>query len=144
MKPIILLVGILFFLNSCSDDNSKTTLITFTEIGKGTLGGKEKIEKANMVINNENDWQKLITKMNSTNKVSNSFSETDINFNSYLIIAVFLEVKNNGWSVEITNIIENDNDLVVSTNETEFANSVITQAFCIVKIPTTKKTIIFK
>ena len=97
-----------------------------------------------MVIKNTTDWQDLITQMNSYNNVSGSFSETDIDFDNYLIIAVFLEVKPNGWEVEIIGITENEKSLVISTKETEFVSSVITQPYSIVKIPTTEKTIEFE
>ena len=97
-----------------------------------------------MVINNTTDWQNLIIQMNSFNNVSGNFSETDIDFDNYLIIAVFLEVKPNGWEVQINNITENENSLVVSTNENEFDSSVITQPFSIVKIRRTEKTIEFE
>ncbi len=86
----------------------------------------------------------LISKINSVNNVSDSFSETDIDFDNYLIIAVFLEVKGSGWEVKITNITENENNLIVSTKETEFDNLVITQPFSIVKIRRTEKIIDFK
>ena len=76
--------------------------------------------------------------------VTDNFSETDIDFDNYLIIAVFLDVKSSGWEVKITNITENENSLVVSTNETQFISSVITQPFSIVKICRTEKTIEFE
>ncbi|MGC6430330.1 MAG: protease complex subunit PrcB family protein [Jejuia sp.] len=146
MKTLVLILSILFSLTSCSGDNPKTTSITFTEIGEGALSGdgSEGIAQSNIVIKNTTDWQNLITQMNSFNNVSSSFSETDIDFDNYLIIAVFLEVKPNGWEVEITEVTENENSLVVSTKETEFVSSVISQPYSIVKIRKTEKTIEFE
>ena len=145
MKSIILILSVLFSLTSCNDEDTKTS-ITFSEIGKGTLhgNGSEGIAQSNIVIKNTTDWQDLITQINSFNNVSGSFSETDIDFDNYLIIAVFLDVKSNGWEVEITDVTKNENSLVVLTKETEFDISVITQPFSIVKIPTTEKTIEFE
>ena len=68
-----------------------------------------------------------MSQMNSVNNVTDSFFVTDINFDTYLVIAVFLEVKPSGWEVRINSITENENSLVVRTNESQFDSSVITQ-----------------
>jgi hypothetical protein len=81
--------------------------------------------------------------MNSVNNVSNTFSETSIDFDDYSIIAVFLEVKSNGWGVTINNITENENNISVSTQEDESITPVQSQPFHIVKIPKTNKDITF-
>ena len=119
--------------------------IAFTTISNGTLhgDGSEEIAESNMVINNANDWQDLITKMNSVNNVSDNFSETNIDFNNYLVLAVFLEVKRYGWGVEIVKIIESKNNLIVSKKEIPSIAAVITQPFSIVKILKTDKPIEF-
>ena len=65
--------------------------------------------------------------MNSVNNVTDSFFVTDINFDTYLVIAVFLEVKPSGWEVRINSITENENSLVVRTNKSQSDSSVITQ-----------------
>ena len=82
--------------------------------------------------------------MNSANNVTNEFSETNIDFSAYIIIAIFLEVKGNGWEVEVSSIEENTTNILVSKTETEAINSVITQPFHIVKISTTNKEIVFE
>ena len=137
---LIILLSILFCCCSTDDNNPKmtnveSTLVESTLIAKGNLygNGMEGICKQNLIISDQTAWQNLITQMNSYNNVSDNFFETDINFDSHLIIAVFLEVKPNGWEIEITNITENENSLVVSTNETELISSVINQPFSIVK-----------
>ena len=146
IKILIFLFGI-GLLNSCnSDDNSeiKSTKINFTEIGKGALhgNGQEGISQSNITITNTNDWLNLISQMNSVSNVSDNFTEIDIDFNEFTVFAIFLDVKGNGWKIEIENIIENENNISISTQETEFANSVMTQPFHIIKIPKTTKPII--
>lgn len=149
MKTIILILSF-FLATSCSSDDDSTTIqstpITFTEIGKGALfgNGSEGIAQSNIVIDNTTDWQNLMTQMNSFNNVTNEFSETNIDFSNYTVIGIFLEVKPSGWEVEISNIEENNTNLMVSKTETEADNSVITQPFHIVKIPITNKPIEFE
>lgn len=150
MKTLIVILS-LFLATSCSndDDNNVTvqsTPITFTEIGKGALfgNGTEGIIQSNIVIDNTTDWQNLMTQMDSFSNVTTQFSQTTIDFNSYTLIVIFLEVKPSGWEVEISNIEENATNIMVSKSETEAINSVITQPFHIVKIPITNKPIVFQ
>lgn len=146
MKTIILTFS-LFFMLSCNnndDSNFQATEINFTEIGKGTLNGNgsENILQSNILINNQTDWQNLINQMDSYNNVSNSFTEITIDFDSYSIIAVFLEIKPTGWGVVITEIVEEVNSIVISKSENESIALVISQPFHIVKIPKTNKEIV--
>ncbi len=150
MKNIILILSIVASIYCCNNNKDNQAFPQnkeFNAIYHGTLGGNgsEGITQSNMVIDNTSNWQNLMSQMNNRfHKVSDSFSETDIDFDNYLIIAVFLDVKPSGWEVKITNITENENNLIISTKETVFLTTVITQPFSIVKIPVTDKTIDFK
>ena len=106
--------------------------------------GVENISQSNLVINNQTDWQSLISQMNSVNNVSDTFSETSIDFNNYIILAVILEIKGNGWEVEISNIVENEANITVTVEEAELINSVINQPYHLVKTPITSKEIVFE
>lgn len=97
-----------------------------------------------MVITNQTDWQELIIVIDAVVNVSGNFSETDIDFDNFILIAVFLELKDNGYDVEITNVIENENNITITTQETESLTLVMTQPYHIVKIPVSDKTVIFE
>ncbi len=88
-----------------------------------------------VIISNVNDWQNLISQMNSVNNVSDDFTETEINFNKFTVFAIFLEVKSNGWEIGTETVTENQNSISISTLETEYVTTVITQPFSIVKVP---------
>lgn len=124
--------------------DSGLDLIGITHIIGGTLNGSEGIEKSNRVITNATDWQELMAKMNSVNDLTEHFKETEIDFERYIVIAIFLEMKTSGWKVEINEIKESNNHITVSTKEQAYSTTVITQPFHIVKIPKTNKEIIFK
>lgn len=143
IRILLLLLGI-SFLDSCNRNDSalETKKVTFTEIGKGTLSGSEEISKSNVKITNSTDWQNLISKMNTINNVSNRFTEININFDEFMIFAIFLDVKPNGWEVEIRNVVENDKNIIISKIETGYNTTVITQPFHIIKIPKSTKPII--
>jgi D-arabinose 5-phosphate isomerase GutQ len=84
--------------------------------------------------------------MNEVNNVSSSFTETNINFSNYDIVAVFRNpISNSGSSVDITNIVENQTQRLVTVQYlTNGFNSNIAQPFHIVKIPKSSKPLIFQ
>ncbi len=148
MKTLIIILFSSFLALSCThkdENNTKSRSISFTEIGKGALygSGSEGITQSNLVITNDTDWQNLMNQMNSVNNVSDNFTETNIDFTTYEVIAIFLDVKANGWEVSITNITEDNSNIYVDKIEKEYVNSVITQPFHIVKIPKSNKPVIF-
>ncbi|MCY1633073.1 protease complex subunit PrcB family protein [Marinifilum sp. D737] len=144
------LISILFLVTfiGCNDeDNSQLeTTVDYTEIAKSALygNGEEGISQSNMVIQNETDWENLKNQMDSYNDVTDNFHETNIDFENYTLIAVFLEIKMSGYEVNIKKVTETENVISVSTTENAFMSSVICQPFCIIKIPKTEKTIIFE
>jgi hypothetical protein len=147
MKTIILIFS-LTLITSCSHDavsNLQYTPVNYSLIGKGALygAGAEGIPKSDMVIDNNTDWQNLMNKMNTVNNETDKFIETNIDFNKYVIVAVFLEVKTNEWEVKITNIEENNRNILVSTEDAGSMATVMSQPFYIVKMPKTNKHVLF-
>jgi hypothetical protein len=115
-------------------------------IGKGHLSGEEGIPKQNLVITNTEDWENLISSMNSVQNVTDDFTETDINFDEYLIISVLYEVKpNGGWSIDITDAIVYEDIVVFTVKNLNTGDKIYSQCqpFHIVKIPVTEKPIYF-
>jgi len=128
MKKTLLILSLFLFIysciNECDESEFQSTNIDFVEIGIGSLSGsgQEDIDQSNLVITNQTDWQELIAVIDAIVNVSGNFSETDIDFDNFMLIAVFLELKGNGYDVEITNVIENENNITITTQETEFFN----------------------
>lgn len=151
MRNYILVALLSIFVLSCnSDDNNVKILnIDSTLILKGDLfgSGEEGIVEQNIVITNENAWNNLITQMNSVNIVSNNFSEIDVNFSDYTVIAVFDEIKGNGGHDLELGITSNSENIVVNITDLApegNATTVITQPFIIVKISNSSLPIIFE
>lgn len=151
MKRIILLLSIIILINCTNSDAEIETeelpaSIEFTEIGKGTLTGSgfENIHETKTIIKNTEDWNNLISQMNSVENVSNRFNTTEINFDTHFVIVTILELKSSGWEVEISEIVENSENLIVKINEVEGFTLAYTQPFHIVLIPKTEKEIIFE
>jgi len=124
--------------------------IEFEVIGSGNLVAPVSVDilPGNYVINNESDWIELLNKMNSVNSdTTSSFTTTNINFQTHIIIAVFDELRGNpGWIIEIESIIENENNIVVDVINLNPGSiqSAMRQPYQIVRIPITNKPIVFE
>tara|TARA_B110000967_G_C18887643_1_gene565073 strand:- start:675 stop:1103 length:429 start_codon:yes stop_codon:yes gene_type:complete len=131
------------------DDNLEMVKIESTLIAKDTLfgNGDEGIIKQNLEITNQTTWDNLISQMNSVNNVSDNFSEIDIDFSQYKIIAIFDEIRGSGgYSLEL-NIMSNSEIIIVNIALVEpegNATAVVTQPFHIVKISNSDLPIIFE
>lgn len=147
---IISLVALLFAF-SCKTkmDASKLNEMKSSEIAKGNLygSGSEGIASQNLVIDNETDWKALMQQMDSVNKVSESFSETRIDFSEYIVVAVFDEVRGSGgYSLELKVDSNAKNKVihVISQAPQGNAASVMTQPYIIIKMPKTDLPILFQ
>ena len=151
MKKNVLIILLSIFVFSCNsdDDNSEMVNIESTLIAKDNLfgNGDEGIIEQNLEITDQKTFDNLISQMNTVNNVSDSFSDIDIDFSQYKVIAIFDEIRENGGhSLELNiksnseNIIVNITDVVPEGN----ATTVITQPFHIVKISNSDLPIIFE
>ena len=152
-KNLILIFIVNSSLLSCSnnDDEPFTPInIEFEVVGSGNLTAPVSVDisPGNYVINNQNDWNILLNKMNSINSdTTASFTTTTINFQTHIIIAVFDELRGNpGWLIEIESIVENENNIVVDVINLNPGSiqSEMRQPYQIVRIPITNKPIVFE
>lgn len=151
MKTIILFFSLFFIISCDNDDDSSSQSIemSFIEIGKGQLSGngQEGISQSNFAINSLSSWQNLIAQMDSYDNVSNTFSETSIDFDNYTVIAVFDTIRpHSGYSIQVDNIIEELEYLTINYSEQSSSDgfAVIIQPFHIIEISKTNKDIIFE
>lgn len=157
MKKSILAFFV-FIITSCSsnDDtvninssNISSNVINPVEIGSGKLfgSGSENIIQHNSVIINQADWSTLINQMDLVHNTSSTFTEVNIDFNAYQLLVSFDQVRENGgYSIEISEVIENQNTIDVSVETilpSEITTQIIAQPFHIVKIPKSIKQVVF-
>lgn len=144
IKVFILVFGLGLF-SKCS--YIEETEITPILIGMGNLMGSENIAQQNLVVTNATQWQDLITQMDTYNPYSAAFSETNVDFDQFRVVAIFDQLYGNGGhGLEIHSINENDTEIIVDyerLNPAGDATCVITQPFYIVKIPQSNKPIVF-
>lgn len=151
MKNYLLLFfcSVFFLLNSCNnqEDNTESkTQINFQLIGKGDLVGNN-IPQQNTVITTSAQWTALLNSLDASNNISGGFTETNIDFNQFMVIATFDQVfSNGGHSIDIITVDENLQNIVVDVEKLLTGNvtSVVTQPYHIVKIPKSLKPVTFQ
>ena len=152
MKVLLVLLLPIIILN-CSQKltpiKNSQEQFTPTTIAKGELhgAGEEGITKSTVVIKDESTWNALMAKMNAVNPVTESFTETSIDFSKYHLIAVFESLKNTGgFSIEV-NCLETPDKIRVqckTIGPSGFATMIMTQPYYIIKIPITGKDIVIE
>lgn len=152
-KISIVLMTIIVALITCASkpytDLDLYSSIKFTHVAKGNLygAGAENIDREHLIISDSESWNELIDKMNTMNNTSESFREISIDFASFMIVAVFDDVKSTGGhSIDIIKIEEDGRGIVLTVDNMLTGNGtcIMTQPFQIVKIPKTDKLVIFE
>lgn len=147
MKQIITLFSILFLLAGCSNDDSHTSDVQYSAIVQGDyFNGDYNNKKANLVIKDQAEWNKLLLKINILTAANSILPDIDVDFTKYQIIAVIDEVRNyGGYSIDITRITQTDNEIFVKVEHLKPGgiNAVITQPYHIVKIAKSEKKVAF-
>lgn len=152
MKPKISILFITIFIGlmtSCSKTDEDLNPINFTAIGQNNLfgNGRENIVQQNFTISDSKSWNELMAKMNAVNNNSEGFTETNIDFANFMVIAVFDKIYGNGGhSIDIIKITENENKIIITIDNVlkGDATAVMTQPYQIVKIRKTNKLILFE
>ncbi|WP_294818869.1 protease complex subunit PrcB family protein [uncultured Flavobacterium sp.] len=157
MKRIILAAAMAVSLYSCQDDdsgpiattNNGPVAVTFTEIGNQELMGSENFEVPRLVIDNEADWNALKAQMDLYNPYSAGFTENDIDFSQYKVIAVIDELRTSGgYDITIASVSRDREQITVHIEHSDSgpgnAASVLTQPFHIVKIPYSPLPVVFE
>lgn len=156
MKRIILTMGLAGMLLSCQSEeseplaaNTNPSSVEFTEIGNGELMGSENFTASALVIENEEQWNALKAQMDLFNHYSEGFTENNIDFSEYRIIAVIDELRNyGGYDITVASITETDGQLIVDVENSDggpgSAATVMTQPFHIVKIQRSNLPVVFE
>ncbi len=146
---LIILIAIGLFSCKANHNKDKMAIIETVLIAKGNLhgSGSEGFTKQNMVIDNQSDWESLMSQINSVNNVSDHFTETKINFSEYNVIAVFDDVKGSGGHKINLDVIKTNKQVLVTVDfvgPSGMATTVMTQPYYIAKILKTDLPILFK
>ncbi len=153
MKKIFLIAILSMALINCSSDDNNTAQddfipqnINFTTIRQSTTEPYINMEEGqnNIVVTNESDWNQLVEDLFLV-LVAEEFPEID--FNTFQVIVSIDDIRfNTGFWLEITEIIENENNITVTITTGEYDSAF--EAYCrpyhIVKIPKSNKPVVFE
>ena len=149
MKKLVIIILTLVVTFGCNKEENNDIEVVPILIGKDALfgNGEEGINKSNLIVTNTSDWTALIEKMDSVNNTSNDFTETDIDFSQFQVIAVFDRIRNQvDGIINISNFLDDKSEIKIFISYTNQAGpwlQVINQPFHIVKIKKSEKPIIF-
>ena len=148
MKKIILFFSCCFLLLNCEHKDLVADIEPeepfVTSIGKGSLHRETNIAKSNLVIKEATIWKELMNKMDTVNEETKYFTETNIDFSQYQVIAAIDKVQGSVHYLNIIDVAENQTNIVVTVEITVSFLSSIYQPYHIIKIPKTDKEIVFK
>jgi hypothetical protein len=122
----------------------------FTSLSKGNLfgNGAEGFKKVNIVISSKKEWKSLLSKFDTTNKISKTF-ENAIDFSKEMILISVDKVRNSGgFSVEIIEVVKEGSAFLIKVKTIgpkpmDMVTTAIMQPYHIVKIKKTNKKIKF-
>jgi len=157
-NPVLLLIApLLLIVTACStvkksknDPVASVRMVPFTAVGKGALfgGGQEgfsETESSLHVLRTEDQWREFKSKMNSVNQISGGFKESELDFNTEMLVAIIDKVRGSGgYEITIAEVSETATKIVVAvkySDPPEMAASVLTQPFHVIRIPTTTKPV---
>jgi hypothetical protein len=119
--------------------------ITQVTINKGGTNVDLPSTQPNFVINNDTQWQLLLNNFSTDiyNSSSNPFSQTNIDFSNFQIIVV---TQGGGATSDVTisNIVENIENITITTQRREGLFDVYGYGYHIVKMPKSIKPVIFQ
>jgi len=121
------------------DDSSITSSVEYSLISQDNLYGNgiEGIDPQHLIIDNDFNWLQLLSEMNSNSNVSDQFTEVEIDFSKYTVLAAFDEIRpNGGFTVDLKLSLREGKVMakVVKNSPEGNATTVITQPYIIVKI----------
>lgn len=147
MKKLLSLTLLLpLVIIGCSnDDNEALNTPPVQEIAQGWLSYNEVFTNENIVITSSSQWEELLSEMEGVNEgITNTFTETDIDFDNYEVLASF-QVKNGTTTVDITAVTENENNITVTVkNLQQGLTQDVALPFHIVKIQKSDKPVVFE
>lgn len=146
------ILAVVFLFSSCSSGKFNKSnpinqkAITFETIVQDFYGGMSNSKF--VVINDLKSLDEIYILINK-NRYS-KLEVPEVNFEKEMIIALFLgERTSGGFSISVERILNNNNNVmvfykIVTPKQDDMLASVMTQPFCIIKMPNTSKEIIFK
>lgn len=138
----------LFILASSCKNNDAPIPTKLSLIAKGSLLGFISNQE-DRSISNQSDWTNFINDYNDSFETygGHVITETTIDFSRYQVIVVFDGIKGEtGYSIDIIGFEEREDQVIVEVKHTvqkKIDTEMVTQSYCITKIPKFDKPLVF-
>jgi hypothetical protein len=154
MKPyLITILSIIssFSMTACNDDDDNFVphQINSEIIAKSYIASGNGYSNLHSVLYTQNEWDLLLDNLEGLGVNTEYIIEPEnqeIDFDNFQLIAVFYDgVTSSGTTVDITNIAENENEIVVTIENLQIGTTAdVAQPFEIIKIPKNNKPVVFE
>ncbi len=145
---------LLFSILGCTSSSSITPAVSFpiklnySLIKSTNLSGSgiETLQSQNLVITTQAQWLSLIQSIDAVDAISTTFSETNIDFNQYNVIAIFDQIRpHSGFALNLTQVVELESTINISysTTNAQAGFTVLILPIKIIKILKSSKPIHF-
>ncbi len=149
------LIAILTFISfvaitACNDNDGFNSQTVDSEIiAKTFIASGNGYSNLHSVLYSQNEWDILLNSLEglgvNTEYIIDAENQ-EIDFNNFQLIAVFYDgITSSGTTIDITNITENENEIVVTVENLHIGTTTdVAQPFEIVKIPKIDKPVVFE
>ncbi|MFA5619312.1 MAG: hypothetical protein WDA08_03300 [Weeksellaceae bacterium] len=149
------LIAILTFISfvaitACNDNDGFTSQTVDSEVvAKTFIASGNGYSNLHSVLYSQNEWDILLNSLEglgvNTEYIIDAENQ-EIDFNNFQLIAVFYDgITSSGTTIDITNITENENEIVVTVENLHIGTTTdVAQPFEIVKIPKIDKPVVFE
>ena len=149
MKKLIFLTSIILFASCKSHQKmSENEPFAYELIAQSTLhgNGKEGFEPGLYKISDKTQWQDFLKKMNSVNDESSKLKFDSIDFDKYMLVAIFDKILPYGGVKFFIDKVDNTKDTIKFITKHEepqgfIAIQVVNQPFILLKIKKTNKAL---
>lgn len=149
MKQLNTILLLCVFVISCSSSDNNATVMQNTQlVAKGYFmpqNGEFNPNDQYLAITSQNQWDNIIgTLQDADPDILEGFTETDIDFNAFEVIAV-IQKKNSSTTVDITNVAETQNNIIVTVkNLSQSAIQDVAYPYHFIKIEKSNKPVVFE
>lgn len=149
------LIAILTFISfvaitACNDNDGFNSQTVDSEVvAKTFIASGNGYSNLHSVLYSQNEWDILLNSLEglgvNTEYIIDAENQ-EIDFNNFQLIAVFYDgITSSGTTIDITNITENENEIVVTVENLHIGTTTdVAQPFEIVKISKIDKPVVFE
>lgn len=151
MKHLIIIISTIILFAACKTHQKagQKNAFAYQLIAQSTLhgNGAEGFEPGLYKITDKKQWQEFLKKINKVNNESDGFKLDHIDFDKYILVAIFDKILHQGGVKFYIKMVENTKDTIKFVTDHkapqgQFAIQVMNQPYILIKIKKTGKKLV--